>query len=206
MGGEQMEGERRTVTTPAGEITYTLEIKRVKNLNLRLRPDGRVSVSIPHRVPKSAADAFVQARSAWIFTRLSVWTEKRVTLTPPEKGEALPVLRASLSRMYPLVGALGVNMPELRVRFMTSRWGSCHWTRGRIVLNSALIRVPEPLMDYVTLHELVHFLHPDHGKGFYRAMDSLMGDWRERRAQLKRFRLEKNAPASEAEGAEFHGL
>ena len=72
---------------------------------------------------------------------------------------------------------------------MTSRWGSCHWTKGVIVMNTALAAAPEELLDYVTLHELVHFLHPDHGKGFYAAMDQLMPDWREKRKKLRGFSL-----------------
>ena len=47
--------------------------------------------------------------------------------------------------------------------------------------------LPEELMDYVTLHELVHFVHPDHGPGFYGLMDRLMPDWRQRRKELRRY-------------------
>jgi len=38
----------------------------------------------------------------------------------------------------------------------------------------------------VALHELVHFLHHDHGPGFYAQMDALMPDWKGRRRALKR--------------------
>ena len=46
---------------------------------------------------------------------------------------------------------------------------------------------PEELRDYVALHELVHFLHHDHGPGFYARMDALMADWRRRRKALKSY-------------------
>ena len=107
----------------------------------------------------------------------------------PDREAALPVLRASLERMWPLVEPLGVKKPELKARFMTSRWGSCHWTRGIIVLNTALTVVPQELLDYVTLHELVHFLHPNHGAGFYAAMDRLLPEWRVRRSALRSYTL-----------------
>lgn len=55
---------------------------------------------------------------------------------------------------------------------MRSQWGNCHYQQGYITLNTALARCPEPLRDYVALHELVHFLHHDHGTGFYAAMDA----------------------------------
>lgn len=100
-------------------------------------------------------------------------------------------LTRALDRVLPLVEPLGVTRPALQARYMTSRWGSCHWTRGKIVLNTALAALPEELMDYVALHELVHFLHPNHGPGFYAVMDRLMPDWKEKRARLKGCALQK---------------
>ena len=110
---------------------------------------------------------------------------------PPDPAAALPVLAASLERMYPLVEPLGVPRPVLRARFMTSRWGSCHVAKGVVVLNTALAAAEEDLLDYVTLHELVHFLHPNHGAGFYAAMDALLPDWQVKRRRLKGRRLER---------------
>ena len=68
-----------------------------------------------------------------------------------------------------------------------AQWGNCHWRQGYITLNTALARCPETLRDYVALHELVHFVHPDHGPGFYGLMDRLMPDWRQRRKELRRY-------------------
>ena len=56
---------------------------------------------------------------------------------------------------------------------------------GKYVGDTALAAVEEGLRDYVALHELVHFLHPNHGPGFYATMDSLMPGWQERRRALK---------------------
>ena len=44
----------------SGGIEYELTRKAVKNLNLRLRPDGSVAVSIPRRVTLAEADRFVE--------------------------------------------------------------------------------------------------------------------------------------------------
>ena len=96
-------------------------------------------------------------------------------------------LGEALDRVYPLVQPLGVAWPELRLRRMKSQWGNCHWRQGYITLNTALARCPETLRDYVALHELVHFVHPDHGPGFYGLMDRLMPDWRQRRKELRRY-------------------
>ena len=84
-----------------------------------------------------------------------------------------------------MVEPMGVELPILKLRALKSQWGNCHWAQGYITLNTALARCPEELRDYVALHELVHFLHHDHGPGFYAQMDALMSDWRERRQRLK---------------------
>lgn len=63
--------ELRTVSTPQGMIQYLLAVKKVKNMNLRVRPDGSVHVSVSRRVPKTAADDFVRSRANWIAARLA---------------------------------------------------------------------------------------------------------------------------------------
>ena len=36
----------------------------------------------------------------------------------------------------------------------------------------------------VTLHELCHFVHPDHSKDFYALLQTLMPDWKARKKLL----------------------
>ena len=62
-GGALVEqGELRS----AGGVEYTLIRKRVKNLNLRLAPDGSVRVSAPLRAGAASVDAFVAAHADWV--------------------------------------------------------------------------------------------------------------------------------------------
>ncbi|MCH7574678.1 MAG: M48 family metallopeptidase [Candidatus Marinimicrobia bacterium] len=72
---------------------------------------------------------------------------------------------------------------ELTLRTMKTRWGSCS-PRGRITLNTHLIRLPKRCIDYVITHELCHLKQPNHGEGFYRLLNSVMPDWRDRREKL----------------------
>ena len=179
--------QRRTVPSEYGTITYTLEKKRIKNLNLRLRGEGEIFLSVPMGCSASQADEFIRSRSGWIMSHLRRCEERPQAELLPELGrqECYAVLHRALERVYPLVIPYGVSMPELKIRKMRSQWGNCHWTQGYITLNTALHRCPEHLRDYVALHELVHFIHHDHGAGFYAVMDRLMPDWRGRRVELK---------------------
>ena len=94
------------------------------------------------------------------------------------------VFREVLERMYPLIRDCGVKKPEIKLRAMSSRWGSCAYTKGRITLNKRLIAYPAAAAEMVMLHELCHFVHPDHSKDFYALLQRLMPDWRARKELL----------------------
>lgn len=58
---------QRTLTLPDGtKIEYTLERKCVKNINLRVRPNGEVYVSAPSRVPVGTVDDTVRRNADYI--------------------------------------------------------------------------------------------------------------------------------------------
>ena len=73
--------------------------------------------------------------------------------------------------------------PPWRHRYMASRWGSCS-SHGRISLNTHLAKVPPATAAYVTVHELCHLRHMNHGPGFYALLEASLPDWREHRGAL----------------------
>lgn len=180
----------RTVQTAEGAICYTLTCKRVKNWNLRVK-DGQVLLSVPVRISAPAADAFIRSRAQWIMKALARQkSADKLPLAQLPRELCMDILSRAVERTYPIAAPLGVMRPQVRLRKMRSQWGNCHWLQGYITLNTALASCPEQLQDYVVLHELVHFLHHDHGAGFYGVMDSLMPDWKQRRRALKQYRIE----------------
>lgn len=88
-------------------------------------------------------------------------------------------------KMYPLVEPYGVKYPIVKIRTMKSRWGSCQPQQGKITLNGNMIAAPREAIEYVVLHELAHFVHPNHSKNFYGFVESLMPDWKERKELLQ---------------------
>ena len=51
-------------------IPVAVSRKRVRNLNLRIRSDGSVALSIPARTSLVAAQAFLDAKATWILKRI----------------------------------------------------------------------------------------------------------------------------------------
>ena len=76
-----------------------------------------------------------------------------------------------------------IPLPPLRIRSMKTRWGSFS-SRGRITLNLSLITVPVDCLDYVILHELCHYRLRRHGPRFWKLLQSILPDCRERRKEL----------------------
>ena len=76
-------------------------------------------------------------------------------------------------------------IPEIKIRKMTSRWGSCAVNKKKITLNLSLVFVSREFTEYVVLHELLHFRYPGHNKEFYLAMSRYMPRWKEYRQMLK---------------------
>ena len=76
--------------------------------------------------------------------------------------------------------------PELRLRRMKRRWGSCS-SKGRITLNTELVKLPLTLIDYVIAHELCHLFEFNHSRRFYQLLATVMPDWKQREQMLKQF-------------------
>lgn len=176
----------RTVDTPAGPIDYELTRKKMVSLRLRVSAKGVVKASVPFECTDERADRMVLEHVDWILKlqRAAEQNIKKELLPEPDSKQCREILYAAMIRMHPLVAPFGVDIPELKLRRMKSQWGNCHWKQGYITLNTVLARCPEHLQDYVALHELVHFLHQNHGRGFCTVMDRLMPDWKKRRKEL----------------------
>lgn len=71
------------------------------------------------------------------------------------------------------------------VRNMKTRWGTCNITDRRIWLNLQLAKYEPACLEYVIVHELVHFYVAGHDARFYGYMDRFYPGWREIRKKLK---------------------
>ena len=96
------------------------------------------------------------------------------------------VFAKRLDTCYPKMEHIGVPYPEIAIRAMSTRWGSCS-SKGRITLNVKLIKVPKSYIDYVIFHELCHLAEPNHTLRFYELLDRVLPDWQERRDKLNVF-------------------
>lgn len=73
-----------------------------------------------------------------------------------------------------------LEFPDVKIRDMKSRWGSCTPAKNSITLNRKLIHYPSEFIEYVVLHEFVHFIQPNHSKAFYNIIENYMPDYKTR--------------------------
>jgi len=230
----------RTVEADGNAISYTLERKPVKNINLRIRADQCVYVSAPKDVAAKMVDTFVVEKSAYILRALKKFKDKNRDAASEHSfvnGETVKFLGRNLrlkvknasrskvesdesyvtlyvkdvqdvdlkkrvletwlrkkckdeitaicKKVYPQVKKYGIAFPEIQLREMVSRWGSCSPKKGFMTFNTALIAMPVSCIEYVVTHEFTHFLYPNHSKKFYQQLATFMPDWEERKKRLE---------------------
>jgi predicted metal-dependent hydrolase len=99
------------------------------------------------------------------------------------RAQAKIIFVQRLEAIYPQAAQLGIPFPQLKIRKMKSRWGSCS-NKGSINLNLRLIQTSISCIDYVIMHELAHLKEHNHSRAYYNLLDNLMPDWRKRREEL----------------------
>lgn len=78
-----------------------------------------------------------------------------------------------------------IPVPHLKIRKMTSRWGVCNINNHNVTLNSELSKYDLKCLDYVIVHELSHFVHPNHSKNFWLLVSKYCPNYKEIRKSLK---------------------
>jgi predicted metal-dependent hydrolase len=99
------------------------------------------------------------------------------------RSHARVVFEERLLLWLPRFERYDLQQPEIVIRKMKSRWGSCT-AAGVITLNLKLIQHPKRLIDYIIVHELVHLVEHNHGPAFYQLLTKVMPDWENRRTAL----------------------
>ena len=179
--------QRSVITDGGRRIAYDLQIKKVKNVNMRIKPDGTVNVSANPRVPKKLIDDFVLSKAEFIFSALEKYSNKAEMQQKQYFSETQlrDFILQFCKMVYPYYEKCGVKYPVIKFRKMTSRWGSCNSTKGILTFNTQLVYAPPKCVEYVVWHEFTHFLQANHSRLFYNELEKVCPDWKILRKALK---------------------
>ena len=100
------------------------------------------------------------------------------------RKESLKILRLYVDNLYPIIRKYNISYPDINIRKMKTLWGSCSVNKNKVTFNQYLTKANPACIEYVVLHELVHFLYPNHSKEFYDFLSIYMPDWKERKKIL----------------------
>ena len=79
---------------------------------------------------------------------------------------------------------IGVDYGRITIRQQKTRWGSCT-SEGNLNFNWLLMLAPPEILDYVVVHELCHRKEMNHSAAFWREVEHILPDYRERKKWLK---------------------
>ena len=78
----------------------------------------------------------------------------------------------------------GICARGYKIRNMRTRWGTCNVDEGIITLNLQLVKKPPQCLEYVLIHELVHFMEKNHTHRFYALVEEFCPTWKETKKLL----------------------
>ena len=80
----------------------------------------------------------------------------------------------------------GYNLtPEIRCKIMSSKWGVCYTRKNLINISSYLIHYPFECLEYIIVHEMTHFIIPNHSKRFHEIVANNMPEYKRASDKLK---------------------
>ena len=153
--------------------------KRAKNINISVKPFEGVRVAVPYGVPFDKAKQVAQSKRSWIKKHLAkmkqVEQEYEAFTKNSIKIDRAEARKKLVNRLNELCDQHGFTYNKVFVRNQKTRWGSCS-AKNNINLNMKLVRLPDEMIDFVLLHELVHTRVKNHTNGFWTELNKLVGD------------------------------
>ncbi|UUX93811.1 M48 family metallopeptidase [Methanoplanus endosymbiosus] len=100
------------------------------------------------------------------------------------RNRAEIVFSKSLENCWKNIRSIADEKPEFQIRKMKKRYGSLS-TSGVLTLNPVIILSPKTCIDYVVTHELCHLKYYNHSPDYYRLLEQIMPDWKERKQRME---------------------
>ena len=79
---------------------------------------------------------------------------------------------------------IGVELKDWQVKKMRTKWGTCNIEAKRVWFNLELSKKPNHCLEYIVVHELVHFIERHHNDRYLSLMDKFLPNWRIFRDEL----------------------
>ncbi len=169
-----------------GIIRY-LKNNKAKRIIISIKP-RYVRVTIPRRQNLKNTQKFVEQKIGWIkkhSNHMKILLQKSKELPKINKEEARVKLGKRLSE---LAKEHKFQYNKVSIRSQRTRWGSCS-SKNNISLNMKLLHLPDQLIDYILLHELVHTRVKNHSQDFWSELETIVPNARTVDRQLRDYQF-----------------
>ena len=177
----------RTVELKGVGLILIERSKRSRRISISVRPFKGVRIAVPYGVSFDTAKAFAENRVSWIKKHL----KRSQKITPVCISDIADKNRAReklIKRLDELSTKYELPYNRIFIRNQKTRWASC-FGKNNISLNIKLALLPDDLLDYVLLHELVHTQIKNHSKKFWKTLDGLVIDAEKMDRRLNDYQL-----------------
>ena len=185
---------QKSIVLNGRQINYELEYKKVKNINLRIKPDGTVHVSANRLHSRFRIESLLYSNADTICRSLDKFEKAKESVggiqelsRTKEGSNCAAAVMPLCEKYYPYFKNYCRKMPEIKYRRMKSRWGSCRPKENILTFNTRLAYVPARCVEYVVVHEFSHFVHADHSKDFYNTVAAFLPDWKTLRTEIRKY-------------------
>lgn len=167
-------------------VPYQIIKNDRKTIAIQIKPDGQVVVRCPKRIRVEEARRFVESKADWIEKHLTKRLHQDVAKYTPKELEQLREQTRKLvtERVRHYAPIIGVTYGKIAIRTQHTRWGSCS-SKGNLNFNCLLALVPARILDYVVVHELCHRKELNHSDRFWKEVERILPDYKERKEWLK---------------------
>ena len=137
-----------------------------------------VVIHCPQRTSIKKIQELVTDHQSWVDKKLTTKkTVPRIELASFDED-------VILDRVDIWSKQMGLFPTKVRFSRAKTKWGSCS-SQGVIALNSALLKAPLRVIDYIVIHELAHLKHMNHSKSFWELVAQYDPDHKASRKWLK---------------------
>ena len=173
---------------PKKMTEYEIIFSKRKTLSLSVNPDGRVIVRAPRGTGKKYIEDFVREHENWIERARKRVADKKYSLKEASPEEEKALRRLAREVLPPKVSyyasLIGVAPGRITVTGARTRFGSCSG-KNNLSFSFYLMRFPDKAIDYVVVHELCHILQHNHSAEFYKEVEKILPDYKERERLLR---------------------
>jgi predicted metal-dependent hydrolase len=81
---------------------------------------------------------------------------------------------------------MNISVSEFGIKKMKTKWGTCNIEAKRIWINLELAKKPIDCLEYIVVHEMVHFFERNHNSRFVSLMDNYLPNWKELKVELNK--------------------